>query len=130
MKTLKNILFAAISIACILLGIYSFRLKNDLDKINRKDLTTKKAIEAEAEIISRKIDKEGLQHATIAAAGTIVSQSDIKGPAVSVGILDTTAMAIGVLKKQIENLMVVNSTLRADNLRAYQALDEKKKSSL
>ncbi|MXV16818.1 hypothetical protein [Hufsiella ginkgonis] len=118
-------------IACLLLAvgaiIYAFHEKSLRDQQEEALLAQKKTVQAEATIIARKVDKEGLEHVTIAAAENIISASHASTTAVSVGILDTTAMAIGILKKQIENLTLINTTLKADNLRAKMELDEKKR---
>lgn len=127
MKTLKNILLAIPCIAFIAISIYAYSLHQKLINKDKIDENQQKAIESEAKIISRKIDKEGLHHVTVEAAGKIIPRSEVIKSAVSKGILDTTALAIGILKKQVENLMVVNTTTRGELLKAYKALDEKQR---
>ncbi|WP_207426008.1 hypothetical protein [Pedobacter sp. SYSU D00535] len=124
MITYKNILFFMTAALCVLLAIYSFTLHKKLSQKEKVEQTVSSKIQEEAKIISRKVDAAGLEHVTIEAAGNIIPKAQANA-AVSEGILDTTAMAIGILKKQIENLLVVNSTLKADNLRAIQRLDER-----
>lgn len=80
----------------------------------------KEQIQTEATIIARKVDKNGLSHVTLEAAKNVVPFNSINKVAISQGIMDTTALALGILKKQIEDLKVINSTLKADNLRAYE----------
>ena len=115
-KIVGGILIAAL----IVVSVYCWRLSRELaqrDQVKQKQVA---AVQAEAEIIARKVDKQGLQHATIEAARNVIPYSVVREPAVSPGILDTTAMAIGILKKQIQDLTVVNTTLKAENLKAQQ----------
>lgn len=81
-----------------------------------------KQIQAEATIIARDVDKNGLQHVTIEAAKNIIPFNDVNKVAISKGIMDTTALAIGIQKKQIESLLQINATLRAENLKASQVI--------
>lgn len=81
-----------------------------------------KQIQAEATIIARDVDKNGLQHVTIEATKNIIPFDDVNKVAISKGIMDTTALAIGIQKKQIETLLQINATLRAENLRATQMI--------
>ncbi|RYF26541.1 MAG: hypothetical protein EOO42_01180 [Flavobacteriales bacterium] len=83
----------------------------------------KQQIQTEATIIARNVDKNGLQHVTIEAAKNIVPFNQVDKVAISQGIMDTTALALGIQKKQIESLLAVNSTLKAENLRAREILN-------
>lgn len=105
----------------------SNQLEKELKQSAEQSAKTKKAIETEAKIISRKVDQFGAEHVTIDAKENIFPRSVLTNSvAVSPGILDTTAMALKVQKKQIESLLVVNSTLKAENLKAERRLDSLK----
>lgn len=119
---MKNILIIGVCVIVTLASVsYSISL---LKRINEKDAeksSVKKAIQVEADIISRKIDKQGFERVTIEAAKNVMPISEVKNSAaIGVGILDTTAMAIGILKKQVKDLLVINTTLKAENLQAKE----------
>lgn len=86
--------------------------------------TVKEKIAVDAEIIARKIDKDSLRHVTILANGNEYTNADLNKTA---NILDTTALAIGILKKQIKELTIIASTTQAQKLKAYALLDSQKR---
>ena len=122
MRSLYNVLFTGLAVTCVLFGIYIILLVKQLNAIQSTKSKEERETKAEAKIIARKVDQQGLEHVIAEAAGKILPRSTAKA-AVSVGILDTSAMAIGILKKQIENLTVISTRLMAENLKAHQALD-------
>lgn len=109
----------ALVIGGVLVALY-YKAKYDNRTIISESVT--KQIQTEAAIIARDVDKNGLQHVTIEAAKNIIPFNNIDKVAISDGIMDTTALAIGIQKKQIESLLQVNATLRAENLRANQLI--------
>lgn len=120
---MKNFILTMISLMLVASLIYSFLLNTRLRERDNEKKTVSKAIEVEAEIISRKIDKQGIEHVTIEAAKNVMPESNVKNSiAVGAGILDTTAMAIGILKKQLSDVLVINSTLKAENLKAREEI--------
>jgi len=98
-----------------------------ISKYDKDNASIKKQIQTSATIISRKIDKFGLSHVTIAEGENILPRELINDVAVSPGILDTTAMALDILKKQVQSITIINSTLEAKNLRAEKHLDSLKR---
>ncbi|WP_443945617.1 hypothetical protein ACJVDH_00465 [Pedobacter sp. AW1-32] len=96
--------------------------KHQFDNKELLNSGVKKDIQTEASIIAREVDKNGLQHVTIEAAKNIVSVGDIDKVAISKGIMDTTALALGIQKRQIESLLSINATLKAENLKAKQII--------
>lgn len=104
------------------------RLNTQIADRDRIKSSLNKKIELEAKIISRDVDKFGLQHVTIDAAEKLFPKDILKNPiAVSPGIIDTTAMALNIQKNQIQQLTIINSSLKADNLKAERTLDSLKK---
>ena len=122
MKNWKLIIIAGCIFLCIagvLVGLY-YKEKYDHRTVVSESVT--KQIQAEATIIARDVDKNGLQHVTIEAAKNIIPFSDVNKVAISKGIMDTTSLALGIQKKQIESLLQINATLRAENLKANQVM--------
>jgi len=123
MTPLYRVIFCGLIIFSVLSSALNLIQRNQLNQIIETETKEETAIKAEAKIIARKVDKNGLKHVTAEAVGIIIPRTKAKA-AVSIGILDTTAMAIGILKKQVENLTVVNTTLKADKLKAIEERDE------
>jgi len=73
-------------------------------------------------VIARDVDKNGLKYVTTAATRNIVPYNDVNKVAISEGIMDTTSLALGIQKRQIENLLQINSTLMAENLKAKEII--------
>lgn len=109
----------ALVISGVLVALY-YKAKYDNRTVISESVT--KQIQAEATIIARDVDKNGLQHVTIEAAKNIIPYNEVNKVAISKGIMDTTALAIGIQKKQIESLLQVNATLKAENLKATQII--------
>lgn len=122
MKNWKLIIIAVCLFFCIagVLVALFYKAKYDNRTVISESVT--KQIQDEATIIARDVDKNGLQHVTIAAAKNIIPYSDVNKVAISKGIMDTTSLALGIQKKQIENLLQINATLRAENLKANQVI--------
>ena len=104
-----------------------FEVANKLSKYDVDDALVRKQVQTKAAIITRKIDKFGLNHVTIEEGKNVLPRSAINNVAVSVGILDTTAMAIDILKKQVVSLTVISSGLEVKNLVAEKVLDSLKR---
>lgn len=121
MKYIKPLLIPA----CLLITLALIYFGCKKSKVHPDNPTTaqKRAVQAEATIIARKVDKQGLQHVTLEAAENIIPHSEVNKVAVSEGILDTTALYVGILKKQIENLQRVAFTSEAKALRAERKVD-------
>lgn len=130
MRILNLALIIAV-LGLIALNMRSCLRSNQLEKELKtnvdQSLKTKKAIETEAKIISRKVDQFGAEHVTLDAKENIFPKSVFKtSVAVSTGILDTTALALKIQKKQIQDLTVVLSTVKAEKLKAEKQLDSLK----
>lgn len=120
---MKNLIIAVSVIVAITALIFSLRLLSKINEKEKEKTEVKKAIQVEAEIISRKVDKQGIEHVTIEAAKNVLPVTMVKSStAVGAGILDTTALAIGILKNQVKDLLVINSTLKAENLKAREEI--------
>jgi hypothetical protein len=120
MKNIGLIVLLGLLLSAI---VYCFILKTRLESNVMKELSQKDQINTEAEIIARKVDKEGIEHVTIEATKNLLPANEAKESAVSPGILDTTAMAIGILKKQVKDLTVINSTLLAENIQVKKIIN-------
>lgn len=118
---MKNFIVVVSVIVAVASVIFSLTLLKKIDEKEKEKYEVKKAIQVEAEIISRKIDKEGIEHVTIEATKNVLPLPLVKNTVVvGAGILDTTALAIGILKNQVKELLVINSTLKAENLKARE----------
>lgn len=131
MKALKRFWYIPVIGILLLTNIKScksyFDINKELGKHIRKDALINQQVQKSATIISRKVDEFGLKHVTIAEAENILPKELINDVAVGPGILDTTAMALGIMKDQIQSLTIINSSLIASNLKAEKHLDSLKR---
>ncbi len=122
MKKLKFIIVTGCISLMVALGAIAIYYKHKFENRTVISESLTKQIQGEAMIIARDVDKNGLKHVTIAAARNIVPYDDVNKVAISKGIMDTTSLALGIQKKQIENLLQINSTLLAENLKAKEII--------
>lgn len=117
----------------VILLISNFKSYRDYFEISKKlatyknnDLLIRKRVQTSAAIISRKIHKYGLRQVTITEGGNLFPGELVNDVAVSTGILDTTALALAILKNKIEYITAANTDLEAQNLKAKKYLDSLK----
>lgn len=127
MKTFKSIATGVLILITLFAAAAAYYFWSKVKQHSMASNSTAKEIQAEATIIARKVDKEGLNHVTIKEAEHIMPINKNDLIAISPGIRDTTAKAIarvGILEKQIESLTIINSTLLAENLRAKELIND------
>lgn len=131
MKILLKFWYAPVIAFLLLSNFKSYIDYSEISKklaiYNREDSLIRKQVQTSAAIISRKIGKFGLKHVTLTEGGGILSQELVNVVAVSAGILDTTAMALDILKNKIEYITGINNTLEAKNISVEKHLDSLKR---
>lgn len=124
MKNLKFLITLVVVISLICLSVYLWlslnEAKQETDDIKRARKVITENIAVDAEIIAQKIDRDSLRHATILANENVYTPADLKN---TESILDTTALAIGILKNQIIDLTKISTTIKAENLAAQVRID-------
>ena len=120
------------TIAILIFIIIKFRESNiEMDAVikgkNKKEASQKKEIQTEATILNRKISKEGLERVTIAEAENVLPRGFLNDDEVRPGLLDSTTSALNIIKKQLESITVINSTLEAENLVLKKNIDSLKR---
>jgi uncharacterized protein (UPF0333 family) len=127
MKTFKSIAIGVLILLTLCASAAAYYFWSKVKQHSLASNSTAKEIQAEATIIARKVDQEGLSHVTIKEAEHIMPINKNDLIAISPGIRDTTAKAIarvGILEKQVESLTIINSTLLAENLKAKELINE------
>lgn len=111
----------------IIIGLLFFNLRSCVrnNKLENENRALSK-IETKATIIERKVDRFGVEHVIIDAKENTYSKDDVKGSKIE-GLLDTTALTIGIQKKQILELTKVISRATANNLKAKYVIDSLKR---
>lgn len=123
-RILLFIVLPALAIACVMLYNKLCDTKKLATDLKQRREIVKEKIAVDAKIISRKYDKDSLRHATIEANGNEYTPASLS---TTENILDTAALAIGILKKKIESLTIIASTSQAEKLKAYELLDSQKR---
>lgn len=132
-KIVKYVL-TALLICSVIFNVVNLFRNNKLEsenlalKAQRKNVEHR--IQTEAKVIARQVDQFGSEHVTISAAENIYPSSIFKEPAVSVGLIDTVAMALKIKTKQVEELLRVNSTLSIRNAKAFYQIDSLKRRTI
>lgn len=124
-RYLAFLILAVGLIASLFFNIKQYGAINKFNNLVKQNKRVKQAVQAEATIIAQKVNKEGLKIATIEAAQAIIPSASVKEPAVSPGLIDTVSQAIGILKKQVQELTVVNTKMRAELLLAEKVINGK-----
>lgn len=103
------------------------KLEKDLKSLVERNAIARDKITTEATIISRQVDKFGIERVTLDAIQNTYSKASVKIPVINVGILDTTAMALNIQKRQIEELTRVITRVNAKNLQTTYIIDSLKR---
>jgi len=98
-----------------------------INQKNKKEALQNKQIQISATILNRKISKEGLERVTIAEAENILPRGFLNNDEVRPGIVDSTASALNINKKQVESITVINMGLTAENLVLKKSIDSLKR---
>lgn len=124
MKNLKHYLFyAVLIIGCIFLFVKLSEKSKELTDIKDAKASVSKQIQTEAKEIARRVDEKGIETVLYDITGNKVTPEQAASTAGTRGIIDTTAMALDIRTKQLKQVLVVKSTLEAENLKLKRQLD-------
>lgn len=124
MKHLRlYIIIAVLGIGCSVL-LYQFVKQRSLiaDK-QKQDARVTKAILTEAKEINRKVDERGIETVLFDVTGNKATVAQAQSNEATKGIIDTTAMALDIRTKQLQQILAVNGTLAAENLKLRRMVD-------
>lgn len=124
MKNLIHYIFyAALIIGCAFLLVKIFDYRKQLSDAEKTESTVKAQVQAEAKEIKRQVDEKGVETVLFEVTGNKVTQQHAISSVGTKGIIDTTAMALDIRTKQLKQVLVVKSTLEAENLKLKKQLD-------
>jgi hypothetical protein len=108
-------LFVAVAaVACIFFNKTNVRIP-DVDRV---------AVVAEAKLISKKLDKNGLEHTIVEETNNVLPRNLLlSGEGYDVAYVDSLLAVTDIQKKQITSLATINQTVHAKNLQAVIAID-------
>jgi hypothetical protein len=105
---------------------YIFFIHNS--QIKAIDSKAKDYVNAEATIISKKVDQVGIEHAIISETNNLLPQNlMIAEQGYDVAFVDSLIANTDILKKEITSLMQVKQTIEAKNLHANVVIDSMKR---
>ena len=97
-------------------------------KLKAIDSKAKDYVNAEATIISKKVDKQGIEHAIISETNNLLPQNlMIAEQGYDVAFVDSLIINTEILKKEIVSLTQIKQTVEAKNLHATVVIDSLKK---
>lgn len=126
MKNLKFYLIIG-ALAALTIWIITLYLKKDKELTALRNNKSKqdKEVLTQAKELSRKVNEQGVE-------SVLFDVTDNKGKnipentlAATKGIIDTTAMALDIRTKQLNQVLVIKSSLEAENLKLRKQLDAK-----
>lgn len=120
-KVLVVIVLIALVIGLAWTGYSLYKKEKELERFQKQEQTTKKKVVTEALEIQRKVNEQGLE--TVLFDITANKQPAITSTTDTKGIIDTVAMALDIRTKQLKQILVVKSTLEAENLKLKKRLD-------
>jgi hypothetical protein len=124
MKNIKHhIAIILLTIGCVLLVVQCLKQRATISEKEKKDAKQAKAIVTEAKEIARKVDEKGIETVLFDITGNKVTPEQVLSNEATKGIIDTTAMALDIRTKQLKQVLVVNSTLEAENLKLRKQVD-------
>jgi hypothetical protein len=127
MKNIKQYIFIiALLVGCIFLSYKWYQSHCQMVELKQARASVEAKVTTEAKEIARKVDEEGLETVLFEVTGNKVPTPGAL-PGSTIGIIDTTAMALDVRTKQLKQILVVKSTLEAENLALKKKLDASKR---
>jgi len=124
MKNIKlYIVIGLLSVGVVLLVRQCINQHAKITAKEKQDARVVKAIVTEAKEIARKVDEKGIETVIYDVTGNRAKIAQIESNDATKGIIDTTAMALDIRTKQLKQILVVNSTLEAENLRLKRQVD-------
>lgn len=130
---MKNIKYYLIGFGVLLLiGFLVYKFIDNTQKLadkEQKEKSVSKAIQKEAIEIKRQVDKKGIESVIYDITGNKGTLAQLVSNEGTKGIIDTTAMALDIRTKQLKEILVIKSTLEANNLQLKRQLDSSKRVS-
>ena len=122
-------------VICLLTGYIAFKYFNQSQNIQvkfdakqKQDEKVHAMVQQEAKIIARNVDKDGIEHVISDVTDKIFPKSILKNPDILKDtFVDSIAKKLDIKSKQITDLTVIVSTLKAEKLKLSKAVDSLKK---
>ncbi len=105
------------------LAVKYFQLDGEVKDLKSQKEKQVKAIIKKAKEIDRKVNENGIEQVLFDVTGNKASPAQVKANEGINGLIDTTAMALDITTKQLKQILVINSTLEAENLKLKRKLD-------
>lgn len=124
MKNIKQyIITAALAIGCIYLLLKLIRQSSKLDAMEQRKRNEDSQVQTEAKEIVRMVDSSGIETVVFDINSNKASPAELTFSRQTSGIIDTTALALDLRTKQLKQIMLLKSTLEAENIELKKILD-------
>ncbi|WP_432712591.1 hypothetical protein [Pedobacter sp.] len=125
MKNIKfYLIIAALALGIVYIGIKYLDKSKEADQLTKAKASVSKQIQTEANVIARKVGENGIATVLFDITGHKATPEQAASTAGTKGIIDTTAMALDIRTKQLKQILVVKSSLEAENLKLKKQLDQ------
>ena len=108
---------------CAALARFALRSHADAQRLQSAKEAQVKAVQKEAKEISRKVDEKGIEQVIYDVTGHKTTPEKALSNAATKGIIDTTAMALDIRTKQLQQVTVIKAALEAENLQLRKQID-------
>lgn len=117
---MKGLIIGLLTALIILVSCYAYKQNGEARKLRNDRETIEKLVYAEARIITRYVDKHGMNQALAVVAKEVASE-EIN--AVTDNTSDSDALSIYLLKRQVNDLIKISTGVRAENLASAFKID-------
>jgi hypothetical protein len=125
MKNIRQyIIIGALAFGCILLIIQLVKKSNQLAQMNKVKQIIDNQVQKEAREIARKVNSKGIETVIYDINHNKGSSKQIILGGNTRGIIDTTALALDLRARQLKQIMVLKTSLEAENLRLKKQINE------
>lgn len=125
-KIAPYIIIAVLVFAAGWLVKYSYNLTKEVETYRKTKQEVATQVQTEAEQISKTVDEKGITSAIFDITKNIIPVADHanaqKDPGAK-GLIDTSARMLDIQQKKIQDITVINASLKAENLQLKRMLD-------
>lgn len=112
-----------VGLAALFLGYKYVKQTRELEQFTQDRCQVASQIQKEAKEIERKVNDKGIETVIFDVTGHTAPLPVLSSNASTKGIIDTTAMALDIRTKQLKEILNINSTLAAENLKLKSMVD-------
>jgi hypothetical protein len=120
---MKNFIIVVLILGLAFVAYKWYQSDRQTQSLNKEKTDQAKAVVTEAKEIQRKVNSQGIETVLYDIDKNKAPSDPAKHNIETKGIIDTTALALDIRTKQLQQILVVKATLEAENLKLKRQLD-------